>query len=360
MSLSTIAFCPGGDLLPTEEVIAQHTLEYASTDIHKYFMNNIYAIAKQGIDLHNAIKTLENQNLTNIGQESVENTIVIIKSAFTALFNFIKELLAKVVTFFKQIFSRTTQNSEITQSNIRIIEQRIAKDPMEIKKLKEIKLAPCARYIEFVEFAKNVSAAYNAVDRIFGTDKLKLVHDKIFLNDLGKQHVKEGDTYRIQVPMEGEWIDICKKIGLDIIVHDYGDDYYKFYRVDSVYGSVLKDTLSRTEPMSLYEAGYDQENLKYLLNEYIVPFSNVQKAFNQKIEFLETLKANCRKALQHLDKFYAPSSKENFDSLSTARILTEYMVSLSTIIVLHTKMCSAIDEVVSYHKLITTAILRGT
>lgn len=371
MTISTLAHCPGSDRLETGDLVEMFKLEHNRADVHRTYlhgMNSIYLNFKKLKEcqyVYSGAHKSEMHRVVAASTESIQGLATIIKETLSSLVSFIRELLTKLWNFFNQIFNKTTELSKVTQANIVLIDKKLAEDPRKKIAMSAIEIAPAAKYSEYTNFAKNVLTLVRYFENFGDKEKLERTADYL-LNILEEGDASTGSNHRVhefKFLLRTDIVNTAREIGLTFPSLHGLDDAESNEKIilTSVYGSTFKEKLSMNSPATFGNLGYNQENLKQILNAYVIPLTSYQGMLKDKLEFLTQLKKKCEirldqfknnpKLMESLNKGNSPYHK--------IKQLTKLIATISAYMMLSTKLCTAADEVVTYHKILSSAIATG-
>lgn len=378
MPISTFTICPGGDNLPPEDVASQLVLERARAHLHGVYVTGL-------CNLSISLKTMEKYKYLSepttdpvklamiaavhstdpdpeLGLESIGGFIQVISNTLSAVTVFISELLKKLTEFFGRLYDRTKLNSQVTQGNIRLMEQTISKSPELRKKFSVIEIEPACDFSFYDTFAKNTMYLCKNVNKFTNIDTAQATAQAILTQlDRPTQQVTSSKIDASTAFKDPIFLEAAEAIGLkfpNINQHD-PDPEKALHGV--VFGSTFKDKLSVTNKATLENLGYSPEALTTICNEYVIPLEKLANDTASRLDALSGIQKMCEIKLTQLRK--NPKFMENLQSgdhiYEQVRQLTVMVSNISSYMVLQTKLAVAVDEIIAYHKILTTAVKLG-
>lgn len=364
MPISTFTICPGNDRLPVEDVISDLLLEQARARAHGVYINGMSNLGMCLANLNEYSQRNEDPNswafMSGGAAESMEGFIEIVKSTLSAIVNFIKELLKKLMEFFGSLFGRTGHNCDMTQANIRTLNSKIVEVPESRRRFDAIEIEPACPQQFFIEYAKSVTYLLDTLDKAVGSEQIRL-YGRRLLNSLQSNEPVIDRPQSVELILHDQkYVDSSKFVGLEYPNFQVGVVNSKSL-TGVVFGSTLKSTLGTSNRSTMSQLGYSPESLTSICNDYVIPLESKLKGIKTKVDNIGTMQVLCKHQITqlHYDKRFVSDITKTGDTYKKITMLTEFVADLGTIMILYTKISCAADEVIAYHKILSTAAANG-
>jgi hypothetical protein len=292
--------------------------------------------------------------------ENFQFVLQVIKGLLRKFIEFLTELIYKLVQFVKYVINRTQNNAEQIEVNLNTIRTAQASRADILNTV----ISPAATYTQYRTFVDNVTKLTAEAEKFIRhynvDDEIKLLLEETAEDDLPKT---TSTSRRLTLVFKNELIALGESVGLTFPNLFTASEEDAIQSVNhSSYNSKFRELLTASEPSTLKELGYTFDIVQSLYQDDIRPLISAQSRLQNQGQVLETIKTRCELRLRDFEKnkqLLAKIEKLPNRQLNKIHMLSTTIAKLGALLVLNAKIIAIIDEVVTYHKILSRAIARG-